>query len=533
MDRTVAGRARLGGGIALVALAAVTRLPSLLHPAAIDDEAIYAVVANAMIDGGLPYESAIERKPPLLFWTYAAVFQLAGKFNWPALHLVALVWVLLTMAGLYVIGRRLFGRRAGLIAALLYCIYQPWGTWKNLAFNGEVLMNLPLVWAYAIGFGPAVRRTRPLFGAGMLLGAACLLKQPAAIAAIPLGVYVLLPAYRAARSCTWRDSLIHAVCLTAGFAAALGAAAAVLWSQGILSEALYWTIGDHDVPHVFWRRALEHTGGFVAAALPLLLPVFGWPLQREAWNPRRSEWLAVLGWAGVSVVGAAASGRFYPHYYIQLIPPLAVLAAAVYARVWDEPSIRTPWYLRRRIARGWLAATVVVFSSLHWTGLAVRREPSEAGRYLLRHSSAEDRIFVWGQGPRVYLEARRPQASRYVATFPLTGNIFGGPVAGVDTTARIVPGAWSTLKADLEAHPPAFIVDIEVREDSRYPMARFPYLAGLVAEHYQQVATVEGAVIYQRCAAVRRDAPARAASDRPWGRPCGVRRPDISALVPG
>jgi hypothetical protein len=58
--------------------------------------------------------------------------------------------------------------------------------------------------------------------------------------------------------------LVHAVCLTAGFAAALGAAAAVLWSQGILSEALYWTIGDHDVPHVFWRRALEHTGGFVA-----------------------------------------------------------------------------------------------------------------------------------------------------------------------------------------------------------------------------------------------------------------------------
>ena len=174
--------------LGIVLLTIATRLPSLQHPQAIDDEAAYSVVANEIVDGGRPYIDAVDRKPPLLFWTYAAVFEVAGKYNWMALHTVALVWTLGTMAGLYMIGRQLFDRETGLIAALLYSVFQPWAGISNLPFNGEVLMNLPLVWAWAIGFRRSFSRIRPgLLAAGALLCAGFLLKQPAAIAAVPLG----------------------------------------------------------------------------------------------------------------------------------------------------------------------------------------------------------------------------------------------------------------------------------------------------------------------------------------------------------
>ena len=153
--------------LGLVLLTVVTRLPALLHPQPIDDEEVYAVVAHEMLAGGLPYRDAIERKPPLLFWTYQAVFEAGGAYNWFALHALALAWTLLTMGGLFVVSRRLFDAETGLVAALLYSVFQPWATWKNLAFNGELLINLPLVWAWAIGLGPSRSRFRPeLLGAG-------------------------------------------------------------------------------------------------------------------------------------------------------------------------------------------------------------------------------------------------------------------------------------------------------------------------------------------------------------------------------
>jgi 4-amino-4-deoxy-L-arabinose transferase-like glycosyltransferase len=486
--------------LGIILLTIAIRLPSLVHPQPIDSEAMYSVVANEIVDGGRPYVDAVERKPPLLFWTYAAVFKVAGKFNWKALHIVALVWTLCAMAGLYVIGSELFDHNTGLIAALFYCVFQHWWTWKNLSFDGEMLMNLPIIWAWAIAFRRSWSRLRPeLFPAGALLGAAFLLKQPAAIAAVPLGIYLLLPSYRTSRSLTRMNSIIHATMLTAGFLAALGLVTIVLWKQGILHEAFYWTIVDHDVPHVFWRKGMVNTLEFLAACLPLVIgAVMAGRNKGEIWAGRTAERIALFGLLAASAIGAAAGARFYRHYYIQLIPPLALLAAPHYARLWSRTMQPPHWLLRPAVTYGWLALTVFAFSIAHWTGLAPQRAPSEAGRYLSTHSAPEDRIFVWGQTAKIYLHAHRRPACRYITTFPLTGYVFGGRVPGLDTRGRILPGAWENLQQDFAKHPPIYIVDVQADSKmAQYPVKNFPILAKLLKERYQPVAnTVEG-VIYR------------------------------------
>jgi len=486
--------------LGIVLLTVAIRLPSLLHPQPIDSEAMYSVVANEIVDGGRPYADAVERKPPLLFWTYAAIFKVAGKFNWKALHIMALVWTLGAMAGLYVIGRELFDRNTGLIAALFYSVFQPWWTWKTLAFDAEMLMNLPIIWAWAIAFGRSSSRLRPeLFPAGALLGAAFLLKQPAAIAAVPLGIYLLLPSYRASRSLTRTNSVIQATIFTVGFFAVLGLVTIVLWKQGILHDAFYWTIADHDIPHVFWQKGIVITLAFLGVCLPLVIgAMMACRDKSEIWARRPPERTALFGLLVASAMGAAAGARFYPHYYVQLIPPLALLAAPYYARLWSR-TIRPPhWLLRPAVTYAWLGLTVIAFSIEHWTRLAPRRVPSEAARYLSTHSSRDDRIFVWGQTPEIYLDAYRRPASRYITTFPLTGYVFGGPIPGFDTRRRILPGAWTTLEQDFARHPPTYIVDIQPDpESAQYPMKNFPILAKLLAERYQPVAHTAEGVIYR------------------------------------
>ena len=484
----------------IILLVVVIRLPSLLDSQPIDSEAMYSVVANEIVDGGRPYIDAVERKPPLLFWTYAAVFEVVGKFNWTALHFVALVWTLCAMSGLYLIGRELFDRNTGLIAALFYGIFQPWWTWKTLSFDGEMLMNLPIIWAWAIAFRPNSSRFRPeLFVAGALLAAAFLLKQPAAIAAVPLGVYLLLPSYRASRKLARTNSVIQAAIFTIGFFAVLGLVTILLWKQGILRDALYWTIGDHDIPHVFWTKAILITLAFVGACLPLIIGmIMAGHDKRTIWAGRTAERTALLGLLGASAIGAAAGARFYPHYYVQLIPPLALLAAPYYGRLWSGRIQPPHWLLRRRTTYAWLTLTVIVFSISHWIGLASRRAPSEEGQYVFTHSDPADRIFVWGQREKIYLDAHRRPACRYITTFPLTGYIFGGPIPGFDTRSRILPGAWSILEQDFARHPPTYIVDVQPDPKSaQYPVKDFPILAKFLAERYQPVAHTAEGVIYR------------------------------------
>jgi 4-amino-4-deoxy-L-arabinose transferase-like glycosyltransferase len=457
-------------------------------------------VANEIVDGGRPYIDAIERKPPLLFWTYAAIFEVVGKFNWTALHFVALVWTLCAMSGLYSIGRELFDRNTGLIAALFYGIFQPLWMWKTLSFDGEMMMNLPIILACAIAFRPNSSRFRPeLFPAGALLAAAFLLKQPAAIAAVPLGIYLLLPSYRASRRLTRTNSIIQSAIFTIGFFTVLGVVTIVLWQQGILSDAFYWTIGDHDVPHVFWQKGILNTLAFVGACLPLVIgAIMACQDKGEIWAERTAERTALFGLLGASAIGAAAGARFYPHYYVQLIPALVLLAAPYYARLWSRTMQPPYWLLRPALTYAWLALTVIVFSTIHWTGLAPRRVPSQAGRYLSTHSRPNDRIFVWGQASKIYLDAQRRPASRYIETFPLTGYIFGGPIPGFDTRSRILPGAWSILEQDFARHPPTYIVDVQPDPKSaQYPVKDFPILARLLAERYQPVAHTAEGVIYR------------------------------------
>src|SRR5262249_35631610 len=214
----------------------------------------------------------------------------------------------------------------------LYSLYTTSMYFRNLALNGEVMMNLPIVWALWIAFTNRMARHRPeLLCSGFLLGCAFLIKQPAAVAALPVGLYVFLPAYRAQRHLSIWQAMVQVVTLTVGFGLALGIVALVLHQQGVLRDAYYWTIGDHDVYHgpssvVFWRTGIGMSLAHAVAWLPLVL--LGVVSVREGrnrgagyWRQREPELATLLILFGVSCMGVSASGRFFPHYYLQLLPP--------------------------------------------------------------------------------------------------------------------------------------------------------------------------------------------------------------------
>jgi len=493
--------------VALASCTLITRTPALLHPRPIDDEQVYAVVARVMLQGGKPYLDAIERKPPLLFWVYREILAVAGITNWSALHVVMLMWTLCTMALLYVIGRRLWTPAAGWWAAALYALFVMWGDYRTLAFNGELMMNLPLVAALAIVLGsPEQGRRWRLSIGGMLAAVGFLLKQPAGIGVVTLVFYAMDDRRRRPRVVT---RLVDVGAVLAGFASVLATAIVLLRHEGILREAVYWTLIDHEVSLAEWYQLTIKNGPlrmglFAMSALPLLMgaraSIRAGRTDHRCWREKRAEFHALCVFLGTSVVGVASNGQFLIHYFLQLLPPLALLGAPAFAATF-RPDLEPgpPLTVRAKVLARWLAATAVIFFAVDTAGLAHHREPSDAALFVRARSLPTDRLFVWGQGDQetaMYLDADCRPASRYISIYPLTGLLFGSSHDAAKEAARIGPEAWPNFERDVAAHPPRFIIDADAASGSSYPIERYPVLKKYLT-NYRQIWLASDGVVYE------------------------------------
>src|SRR5215470_12235922 len=117
------------------------RIPSFIRPLLDDDEAQYAAVGELLRAGGRLYaDGGVDFKFPGIYWTYAAVFSVFGRYAMWAVHVVSLAAVLGTAAALARLGRRLACRRAGLLAAAFYGTFSTVYYDKMLAANTEPFM---------------------------------------------------------------------------------------------------------------------------------------------------------------------------------------------------------------------------------------------------------------------------------------------------------------------------------------------------------------------------------------------------------
>jgi hypothetical protein len=330
---------------------------------------------------------------------------------------------------------------------------------------------------------------------GALLAAAGMFRQSAAInlLLVPAGIFFLeSPGNR--RRAAWLTG--------AGLAGAVGAGAALLALTGSLSGFWVWTIGSlygyaagNWTPAFVLMRARDSVLPFVLsmAAVWIAAVAFAW-----RWKRLPAGVQVVIAWLAVSVPGSLAGGHLSWHYFIQVMGPLAVLAA-----LGVDEALKTP---RRR----WVAGAAIVGLAapmIGWGYFDVVSDPltydfnppvpqhQAVAAYIDSHTLARDRVFVWGNWPALYVESDRLMATRFpgfLRGFARGSNL---PPNNWDTTAEV----WPELKADLTRNPPALIVDTAAAgwsDFSMYPMSNYPVLADFVATRYHVVATVDAVVIY-------------------------------------
>jgi Dolichyl-phosphate-mannose-protein mannosyltransferase len=473
--------------IAVGAAVSVAHVPEFLHRLLDGDEAIYGSIAVLLNMGGDLYGAGgVDNKPPGVFWVYALAFRIFGPYQMTAAHAAGFLAMAATCGLIFLVARDLAGRNAGLLAALFYGLLTAAGNPRLLATNTEILMMLPLVASVLF-----MLRRRWLW-AGVCVVVAGAFRQSAAVN-VPLllvGVFWLEPA---------GDRVRALILLAAGGIAALLAGAAAIELTSSLGGFWRWTIQTltgyaslNWTPELVWLRARDSLAPFVLDMAVMWIAAMALAIR---WRELDASTRLMVLWLAVAMAGSFAGGHLSWHYFIQAMGPLAVLAALAFVRF--RP--------RRWVSFSAVAGIVVPVTA--WWVFDLAADPltydfappppqhAAVAQYITAHTSPADRVFVWGDWPALYVESDRVMATRFPGF--LRGFARGSdlPPGNWDTA----PDVWPLLAADLQAHPPALIVDTSAAgwsDFAKYPMRDYPVLAELVARDYHQVAIVDGVVIY-------------------------------------
>jgi hypothetical protein len=215
----------------------------------------------------------------------------------------------------------------------------------------------------------------------------------------------------------------------------------------------------------------------------------------------------VLGllWLATSAVALSTGGRFFGHYFHLILAPLCLLAAPSFCRLWNAGRAR------RAALVAACALPALAFFALATVGRSVAAAVDEGGepRYaevasrIAALTAPDDRIFVWGNSPQLYVLARRPMGTRFSFCNYMTGESPGTPTetGRRDADANQLGAAWEMLFEDLERRRPALFVDAAAAGwdgYGKYPLARYPRLRAYVDAHYAEVEVRAGVVLYRR-----------------------------------
>ena len=422
----------------VIALAALVRLRLADVPLE-RDEGEYAYAGQLILKGVPPYLEAYNMKFPGTYYAYALVMALFGQTA-RGIHVGLMLVNTGTALIVFATARRLAGDLCAAIAATAFVLLSLDRGILGIFAHATHFVLLPALGGLLLLLvARESERLWPSLAGGTLLGAAVLMKQHALVF-VPLGVGLIAWPTTSESRASWRRTTMKAALLCIGTTLPLGIVAALLYRQGVLDRFWLWAVRYakeyvSEVPLSFAWTVLSDRFAKVTQStfvLWLVAAVGLVALALDRWPPLTRFF--VFGLLATSFLGVCPGFYFREHYFILLLPAIALLVGI------------TAVSMRRLLSRSLspaasLNVTVGVFAVLAVLFVVRERgylfsmtprelirsrygtnpfvEAIEIGRYIKEHTNERDRIMVVGSEPEIYFYADRVSASGYIYTYAL------------------------------------------------------------------------------------------------------------------
>ncbi len=443
------------------------------------DEGAYAYVASVIDAGGLPYRDAFDHRPPGIYYLYYFAFRL---FGWAvfAPRLMALLFVAAAcLLAFRFVQRVTESARIAILSMALLGLATASPAYWGFGANSEIFL-LPFLIAALLFQADDRPSGANHFKAGLAYGVAFLLKQVVAPIALASFVYAVV---KEARRPGGRSIRVAAAFLPG---CALPFLAVTVWFafRGALEP--YWTgVFTYNqgyvtaLPFKEGLRSLLRSAMSILALDPCTWVAGGMGIVGFFCRPARvrSRWLVAAALAG-SLAGTATGGRFFPHYYLLMLP-YVVVAAGVGAANLRTPAF--PQYGKRMLGAVLAGSILIAARFLPMSGDALLKMTYGSDIFSRSVTVASFVRSKAAEGTKAYLVGSEPQIHFYASLLAPTRFFWLYPL--VEPSPRLEEFRRELLSS-LEANPPEYVVLVNLVESNGMPPEAALEAIRIVAQHY-------------------------------------------------
>ncbi len=445
----------------LLAFMLILRIPNLFEPYWYGDEGIYLTLGNGLRQGEKLYSQIIDHKTPIIYY-------LAMVPNQLSFRLLLIGWMTITTIAFHHLAKKVLPvKRIPELVTFIFILLTTLPWFEGNIPNGELfVMGFILVGSYFLTktpyFNAWTKQSKPMSKvtgkkwyllAGGLFGLGILTKVPAlfdAVAFLTIAWFSLSDQIIATvfqhHKLHWKQLgrpilqvsliiggiLIPIVCSIFYFVGR-GSGQAYL-DYGLLYNFRYagnWVLG---FSHPVLLFLFSLPGKVVILAGGMLLLTLG----KKFFSNR---FRFAVAWMLLSLVAATLSNRPYPHYFLQLVPPFALVVGLVIEDILGLVK-RTKVVSESIVSLGLVSVVVAVLLLLevkpyptYWyyhqfsqllTGKITQEQYRDSFNYLMADNykaakiireSGENRIFIWGTNPTLYALSQTAPTGRFTVSF--------------------------------------------------------------------------------------------------------------------
>lgn len=475
----------------------ILRIPNFYEPYWYGDEGIYLTIGQAMNKGVKLYSEIVDHKTPIIYFLAQADSQLNFR-------ILNFAWMTATTLLFYVFAMRLTGRRlAAGIATILFTIFTTLPWFEGNIPNGELfVIGFVMLGAVLLSYTKyftvlqEAKKTLKLknrdrwllVAAGAAFGLGLMTKVPALF---DIGAFAAVGYFIAANDFSfephhmkkWTKLLWQVLrawaWLIIGIIIPVAATIVYFVSQGSGQDYLQYGLlynfhyaGNWGLPfdNALLLKLFTLPGKFAVAA-GLILAV----TAAKKYVPTIIQFL--FAWFVLSLFGSLLSNRPYPHYFMQTIPALSLLAGIALKEIADL--VRRKRKLSAHMASTLAITTfaVALFAGVlialnvglyptkiyyqNWwqlrTGKISISEYNQRFNHLMKdnyeaaallRASGEDRLFIWGTNPMLYALSGATPTGKFTVSFHIKDL-----------------NAYDDTFADLEIQDPTYIVVMKNEKD--------------------------------------------------------------------